>query len=142
MRDEPIPTQAEERAAFLALRRSVAAAIEMAEEERIDRYRGTDDPRAFIVELRRALSEAVKFSFGQIRKDQASGDFRVAVFNSRRRSGKNSPNAYLRDYSPEWRPCMHEVCAANGREAKRLAIAEHLASKTCDQRDSHEVIGG
>ena len=143
MSAKPIPIP-DVRAALLALRRSVAAAIEMAEEENIHRYRGTDEPRAFIVELRRALSATVKFSFSQIRSDQRQGgkSFTVAVFNCRSTSGKNRPLAYLRDYSPDWKACLHEVRAATGDEAKRVAIRDHLFNPSCDQRDPHEVIGG
>lgn len=39
------------------LRQAMRAALESAENERIDRYRGTDDPREFVSILRRALEE-------------------------------------------------------------------------------------
>lgn len=145
MSEKPIPTPAEARAAFLALRRSVAAAIEMAKDENVYYYPGIDQPRECFAEMSRALSTAIKFSFDQIRADQQAGggrSFTVAVFNCRSKSGKNRPLAYLRDYSPDWKACLHEVRAATGEEAKRAAIREHIFNTLCDQRDPHEVIGG
>ena len=77
----------------------------------------------------------------------ASKSFTVAVFNCRSMTrngqpGKNKPLAYLRDYSPDWKACLHQVRAENGAKAKATAIRDHLFNTSCDQRDPHEVIGG
>lgn len=52
---------------------------------------------------------------------------RVAVFTHEREGRKPIITAYTLWYDPSWNPCMHDVPAKNGAEAKKRAIADHKA---------------
>lgn len=73
-------------------------------------------------------------------EDETKGEghkmFKVHVYNyhrGERIARRNRPLAYLRYITPGG--CLHEVGAEGGAEAKRSAIAEHLAG--CDQADRY-----
>jgi len=53
--------------------------------------------------------------------------FNVGVFDDPSHP-RRKPTAYTTYYNPSWSDCcMHEVIAINGTEAKKIAIAEHIA---------------